>query len=403
MTINETTGLIFITNATTGISNISNAEFVNKGSIEVNDCGAGVVNSATMDLQTSSLILIDNVTTAEAVRNTTASATLNFDGDLSILNTAAASNILLNHNSATITGSGGFFFGDLLDNDATISPGSSPGSFIITGDLDSSDPNSTIIFEIDGNAGAGVDPMGHDQIVVSGTTTLGAGTIRTLTNGFTPGDFDCYTVIDSGTLNGIFGTEDQPDYLFNILYDQGGNGDVQTCGISVLDVDILEFNAEYNLADKSTLLSWQTASESNHDYFELEASKNGSRWQSFESVQSTGSHSTYVATHNSPSANSEGKLYYRLKMVDLDKLETFSSIEVITIPNEREVLIWPNPINRDGKLTIDGIDVHSLKVFDNQGRIVASGSRILESISLSAGTYHLIINDELRKVIVVLP
>lgn len=109
-------------------------------------------------------------------------------------------------NNSIIQGNGTIV--NSFTNTATIAPGLSPGILSVTGNLIQS---GTFNVEIGGTGGAGVNPNGHDQLLVSGAITLGGHLNVTLTNGFTPAAGNTFVIIDAGSSTGSFSTATVPD------------------------------------------------------------------------------------------------------------------------------------------------------------------------------------------------
>jgi hypothetical protein len=92
-------------------------------------------------------------------------------------------------------------------------------------------------------------------------------------------------------------------------------------------------------------LSWQTATEHNSDYFEVEKSRDGMNWQVLTSVNAAGN-STQLLNYEATDAHAmEVNNYYRLTQVDIDGTkETFN---VINIRCDRRLhsyfSAYPNP------------------------------------------------------------
>ena len=105
----------------------------------------------------------------------------------------------------TLKGSG-TIVGDVTNN-GILAPGNSPGVLTIHGNYTE---NAKLQIEIGGLGGAGVNPNGHDQVVVSGATTLNSRTsvleIQQY-NGFTPSKGDTFQIIygQNGSIKGVFG------------------------------------------------------------------------------------------------------------------------------------------------------------------------------------------------------
>ncbi|CAN5230400.1 hypothetical protein BH10ACI1_BH10ACI1_27580 [soil metagenome] len=75
--------------------------------------------------------------------------------------------------------------------------------------------------EIGGTAGAGVNPNGHDQLLISGVATLGGTLNVTLTNGFTPVAGNSFLSLDAASSTGTFATTNLPNIaplIWNVLY-----------------------------------------------------------------------------------------------------------------------------------------------------------------------------------------
>jgi hypothetical protein len=70
--------------------------------------------------------------------------------------------------------------------------------------------------EIGGTGGAGVNPNGHDQLLVSGAATMGGTLNVTLTNAFTPVSGNSFLILDAASLTGTFATTNLPDVTPNV-------------------------------------------------------------------------------------------------------------------------------------------------------------------------------------------
>jgi len=93
----------------------------------------------------------------------------------------------------------------------------------------------------------------------------------------------------------------------------------------------------------TNLLEWQTASEKNNAYFEIERSTDGRSFEKIGEVEGNGTTleiSNYQFIDENPSAIN----YYRLRQVDFDGQFEYSSL--ITIANKiehKDISIYPNP------------------------------------------------------------
>jgi hypothetical protein len=148
--------------------------------------------------------------------------------------------------------------------------------------------------------------------------------------------------------------------------------------------------------DKSVVLNWQTATETNNRGFAVERSRDGQTWSEFNFVKATatnGAGSQYATSDLTPA---KGMNYYRLKQIDLDGKETYSAVKVVNFnANGATVSVYPNPTK--GRVNVNVSDVTG-KIFYNitqlTGRTVLSGSfssgtnaNAIDVSRLSAGTY----------------
>jgi hypothetical protein len=125
----------------------------------------------------------------------------------------------------------------------------------------------------------------------------------------------------------------------------------------VLPIELSSFSASCN--ESYVQIKWQTASESNNDYFEVERSADGVRFYVIGQVYAAGNSDIpqdYSLQDNQPLT---GKTYYRLKQTDKDGNFSYSSIIVIdcktTVLTEPVISIYPNPATDVLILDIKGI------------------------------------------------
>ncbi|QRR00888.1 T9SS type A sorting domain-containing protein [Dyadobacter sandarakinus] len=159
---------------------------------------------------------------------------------------------------------------------------------------------------------------------------------------------------------------------------------------SPLPVTLTSFNAR---AEGTTaLLTWQTASESQSDRFEVEHSVNGKSWDRIGVVNAKGESDrleTYNFTHVNPV---NGDNYYRLKMMDTDGSFTLSQIEHLRFETDFDVTVYPNPTveNIHFKAT-NWSKVKSIKILNSQGKVVYhvenTPSQDINAKAFKAGLY----------------
>ena len=143
------------------------------------------------------------------------------------------------------------------------------------------------------------------------------------------------------------------------------------CMLTSLPIQLLSFTG--NCHEQDVVLKWNTASESNNDYFTIERSINGINWQVAGTVTGAGnssSQSLYMFTDKQP--NKEGGLY-RLKQTDFDKNYKYGKvIGLKKCVNDaiNSLTIYPNPGNGKFELLFDGNinQVQAITIFNSSGQ-----------------------------------
>ncbi len=136
-----------------------------------------------------------------------------------------------------------------------------------------------------------------------------------------------------------------------------------------LPLQLLGF--EGNRQEGYNKLQWQTANEVNSNSFEIERSNNGTNFAKIGSVQASGNgNNKYTFNDNGVG----GKLFYRLKMVDIDDRFTYSSIIWINAGEAAGVSIYPNPARDVINLNtgVAGILKTRAGIYDANGKLVQS-------------------------------
>lgn len=123
----------------------------------------------------------------------------------------------------------------------------------------------------------------------------------------------------------------------------GANGQVIiTASANVLPVELTSFVAKTK--DDMVALNWETASELNNDYFQIEHSRNGVEFLPVGKVRGEGTTSEtvqYEFMHRQPLT---GTNYYRLKQVDYDGAFEYSDVVVAEVGQRGgDVQVYPNP------------------------------------------------------------
>lgn len=146
-----------------------------------------------------------------------------------------------------------------------------------------------------------------------------------------------------------------------------------------LPVEWLSFSANWHDETYSMVdIQWETASETNADYFEVQRSEDMSSWEYINTVEANGSSnqtSQYACFDNNPPNETE-TIYYRLKQVDNDGAYEYSKVAALTVPNELDdnISLFPNPADDAINLQfISGVDTPiTVYIWDELGKNVIS-------------------------------
>lgn len=168
--------------------------------------------------------------------------------------------------------------------------------------------------------------------------------------------------------------------------------------LASIPVELLNFQAKP--LSKTVKLHWQTASELNADYFEVERSIDGKNFDKIGQIKAFGNSSAlknYEFTDNQPS---NGTNYYRLRQIDFDRKTQLSPIVAVNFSSLSPLNVFPNPVSHT--LIINGKIIGNYYVFDVFGREILRGllSENQTSIDVSplvSGVYFLKIKETVTK------
>nr|WP_299202901.1 hypothetical protein [uncultured Brumimicrobium sp.] len=137
---------------------------------------------------------------------------------------------------------------------------------------------------------------------------------------------------------------------FNLTW--GGSADLE-CTEVPLPVDLTAFNGQNKQG--MNLLTWETATETNNDYFSIAHSSDGFSWQEIDKVSGAGN-STEVKNYSLEHRNFPSAInYYRLTQVDFDgKREVFPIISIDNLKN-RKLIKRVNTLGQEVDQNFKGI------------------------------------------------
>ncbi|TVT42614.1 T9SS type A sorting domain-containing protein [Hymenobacter setariae] len=186
---------------------------------------------------------------------------------------------------------------------------------------------------------------------------------------------------------------DQLELRVGALLNVSSNVDVYAVygTVSPLPVQLTTFQGQTTTT--GVALKWETASEQNTDYFEVQRAESpSSNYSSLGQVKSAGT-STQARKYQFVDAHATGLHYYRLRQVDATGAETFSP--VVTVDAGLVASLSAYPTLATSVVNVTGRAGTHLSVFDQQGQqvqvadISASQRQQLDVSNLPSGMYFL--------------
>lgn len=167
---------------------------------------------------------------------------------------------------------------------------------------------------------------------------------------------------------------------------------------AALPVTLISFTAR--LSEDNAVLKWQTSSELNASYFDVERSTDARSFEKIAQIQAAGNSSTihtYYYTDKQLSRSSP-VTYYRLRQVDQDGTYAYSRAISITRNDTRLLAsVYPNPAQSETPVTIEaGASIAAIQLLNMSGQKItvpviniASGKAELNLNGLASGMYLL--------------
>jgi hypothetical protein len=173
-------------------------------------------------------------------------------------------------------------------------------------------------------------------------------------------------------------------------YDNAGNR-IKKSSEGALPVELVGFSVRQ--LERSALLAWYTAAQTNFSHFEIEKSRDASEW--LETGRVNGMSLDAAAYQFRDEELLFGLQYYRLKMVDLDG--TFAYSKVVSLRFASEFLVYPNPVSNEFQLSGKEA-VHRFSIKSLEGRTLLYGETFppdgLDVRHFPAGVYFLVLDQK---------
>jgi hypothetical protein len=127
-------------------------------------------------------------------------------------------------------------------------------------------------------------------------------------------------------------------------------------------------------------LEWETETEHNSDYFEVERSSNGTDWNRLLTTKAVGESNSKKTYQELDSDPLEGISYYRLNQYDLNGARTV--LKVVSFNNEietgtNEIRVFPNPVTERVRVFGTKSELEKLSIFNSVGQDVSGDLSIV--------------------------
>jgi hypothetical protein len=180
----------------------------------------------------------------------------------------------------------------------------------------------------------------------------------------------------------------------------------------VLPVQLVHFWGA--LQNRVTQLQWETSNENNSEYFSIERSIDGTKFQPIGKVSAAGQANDtrrYQYFDKDVTSITASTVYYRLRLADKDGKFNYSKVISFSLQQGNGFTLYPNPVQKqlnvkvgqiqEGRLTIQLTDLTG-RVIQTTNRFIASNSIIdMEVSQLKPGLYMLQVKNDRNEVITI--
>lgn len=209
---------------------------------------------------------------------------------------------------------------------------------------------------------------------------------------------DGLTLMPNGDITGT-PTQNVENYEFDVevtdITDAPNNisAGVQTFVLSItLPISLTEFNV--TIENDKPLVSWRVAEEYNVDQYIVQRSIDGQNWIEIHTLEATDL-STYHFIDQNPL---EGRVFYRLKITELDRNINYSPIKQLELGAlvQKNVSSYPNPSRHQIHIENNQSQVIHLSIYDLTGKVFTTDQVLLPNTlqtfdisSLPSGPFYI--------------
>lgn len=112
----------------------------------------------------------------------------------------------------------------------------------------------------------------------------------------------------------------------------------------ILPIELGIFNAQAT-ENQRVILTWNTFSELNNDYFDVQRGQDGLDWEVIDVVSGAGNSIQEIQYNSIDYSPGRGTNYYRIRQVDFNGQYTYSPIRIVSPITTSRISVYPNPTN----------------------------------------------------------
>jgi hypothetical protein len=238
--------------------------------------------------------------------------------------------------------------------------------------------NDKLQVQISTNGSAYAPVCGINTIAESSGTLSGKAALTGIRENWTKEVFDLSNYLGSANVYLRFEFTSNTDAASDDFYKKVDDGFYidnvkvikSSAVLTTLPVTFINFNGKL-LPNNIVQLNWEAYTDQQHDYFEVQRSNDGNN---FLAIGRGKAFPPFDFLDKQPGL---GNNIYRIKQVDKDGTITYSTVINITILNNVNVVVFPNPVS--DKISIKLASMHAetfiLQVTDIQGKLMHRTSK----------------------------
>ena len=149
---------------------------------------------------------------------------------------------------------------------------------------------------------------------------------------------------------------------------------------------------EAQLIEDKVKLNWETATEKDNDYFQIERSMDGQNWEILGEEKGAGNSEYAIQYRFIDYQPLAGMSYYRLKQVDFNGEFEYSELRAITLEkmNSIDINVYPQPATDWIQISTNSpIETHQVQLLNSFGQVISVNTTTMDAATLRIDTQQL--------------